>query len=458
MAAVAAAIPITKQDCDKWLADPQINPITNRKIIKDGPTYKKLHKECIPIEDRPIAITDCEKWKKNPTHHPITNRKLNVVAKTGIYQQLLKLCDSKIPVGRPKSIKSIIINDNLEAKRNKLIDAIKKTIAPILHKGDNTEMRLQFAKIMTKYLIDIKPCLEKIDDKLCLLNKKNKNIIIYFDKRIGSESKYGVAYLNIGKGFAKLLKFSCKIMSSKIKGHKQEIELLEKMSNLVEKGISPNMPVVYKSLKCKKKCDIDLCPKTSKQNGYYLVVNELANYDIQTWFIEKHSRDVYESVLIQLLFAIYSFHGLGFYHNDCHLANFLIHKIKPGGCWRYQINNKNIYVPNCGYLLVMWDPGMAEQLTDGFFVIDYVRAFQLILKIDSHKTYIAKGLKPLPNDLLDYGVVPLINSFNFSSKNEQETMIDIIDRIDKQIIKFKSISVDGIPPTYLLNIKPYKMV
>jgi predicted unusual protein kinase regulating ubiquinone biosynthesis (AarF/ABC1/UbiB family) len=41
---------------------------------------------------------------------------------------------------------------------------------------------------------------------------------------------------------------------------------------------------------------------------------------------------------------------MGFYHNDLHLGNFLIHKVKPGGFWHYKISDIDIYVKNMGYL------------------------------------------------------------------------------------------------------------
>jgi hypothetical protein len=38
--------------CDIWHAHPLINPLTNRKIKKNGPTYKELERECGPSRRR----------------------------------------------------------------------------------------------------------------------------------------------------------------------------------------------------------------------------------------------------------------------------------------------------------------------------------------------------------------------------------------------------------------------
>ena len=439
---------LTKKDCDSWRVSPEVNPTTGRKIKLDGSIYKQIQKEC----DSPITKKECDKWKKDPSKHPVTGRKISSTTKNGIYHQLLKICGSSI-IPKPSKSTSPVVKDDLEAQRAKLILAVRKAIAPVLHK-DNTQMRIEFNNIMNKYLKDLKPCLEEQNNKLCLVSKKN-NIVIQFDKQIGSTSKYGIAFLNMGKGFASLLKFSCKIMSAKLPAHVQEIEILEKMSNLVIKGISPNMPMIYKTLNCTRKCKINLCPDLTTKQGYFVVINELANSDLQTWFKGSYSREVYESILMQILFAIYTFHSLGWSHQDCHLGNFLVHHIKAGGCWRYQVGGKNVYVPNHGFLLVLWDPGLASSMTD--FKTDYDRTFRLIANMEHYKLYTDAGLNKPPKPLVDFGIVPVINSFNFSIKDEKHTIIDIIDRIKSDVIKFKSIVVDDTPPSHLLNVKAYKV-
>lgn len=37
-------------NCTKWLSNPLINPLTNRKIKKNGPTYNKIKKECEKVK------------------------------------------------------------------------------------------------------------------------------------------------------------------------------------------------------------------------------------------------------------------------------------------------------------------------------------------------------------------------------------------------------------------------
>ena len=477
---------LSKEDCDKWINNKNINPITRRKIKQDGPVFKKIEAICIPEsalkqkvpkqKDGLFTKEDCDAWNLDPSKNPITKRKLNMNAKNGIYTQLLKICKSfdnaqpspynatpkiKTPIDVIKSIKSPTIKskakeDDINTRRNNLIIALKNVVAPIIHKNDTSAIRINFLKIMTKYLKNVSSCIEICDDdKLCIKDKKG-NTLIFFDRRIGSESVYGMAYLNLGVGFAKMLKFSCKVMKASVPGNKKEIEVLQAMSNLVINNISPNMPLIYKSMTCKKLCDNPECPAIIKNKSYFVVINELANYDLITWFKSSYPDHVYESIFMQILFAIYSFHTLGYSHNDCHLGNFLVHNITPGGCWRYKFGKHNVYVPNHGYQLVMWDPGLVSAMPRynlNIFQIDYIRVLGLIYNITSYDTY--KGAIAIPQLLLEICLDPLLFAIQITKTTEFYTMLNIIDKIKNKNIIFKSIVIDDTPPTHLINVKPY---
>jgi hypothetical protein len=426
---------LSKENCESFKKDPTKNPKTGRIINKDGPVYKNIDKLC---------KVDCKEWRKEPTKDPETKRKLDTKAKTGIYTQLVKLCGlANSPV------------KNMSAEHKKLISAVKKVVGPILNKGDSIKSRIQFYKIMQKYLTNIKPCIEQENNKLYLYNTENEPLV-EFQNRIGNNSAYGMAFMNMGKGFAKLLKFSCKLMASDIVGNKNEVKILEKMTKAVLDGKSPNMPITYKTLKCNKKCIVKNCPEITKKNGYFAVINELATCDLQTWLLKKYNDETYQSIVMQLVFAIHCFHMLGYNHNDCHLKNFLIHDIAPGGYWRYQINGENVYVPNCGYLLVMWDPGQASPIQKTFNE-DYSTALSLLIYIESTAAYISLGLKAISSHIVDYGVVPILNVINYSYKKETDTIFDVVNYIKTDVIKFNKIQVGGIPPDYLLNITPYNV-
>ena len=68
----------SKSICQLWLKNKNINPRTNRKIITDGPVYKKLEKECYPLGQKNIKqskeyslpsfkIKDELQWNGHPT-------------------------------------------------------------------------------------------------------------------------------------------------------------------------------------------------------------------------------------------------------------------------------------------------------------------------------------------------------------------------------------------------------
>jgi hypothetical protein len=448
---------LTSEDCKRWKANITRNPLTGRKINLTAKTgiYQQLLKACkepapnLTTKAPKLTRADCGKWKADPTHHPHTGRKLNLKAKKGIYQQLVNLCKDTNPSTHHLAPKPHIVTN---ADRNKLISVMKKRLSPILHKGDSTKSRVAFYRIMQEYLVGLKPCLTTVDRKLALVNDKNEPIV-KFQKRIGSKSVYGMAYMNMGKGFAKLLKFSCKLMSDSVPGHTEEVKILKLMSNAVIDGKTPNMPLTYLSMNCTKPCGTNpRCPDVAKNNGYFVVVNELASMDLQTWFKKTHSTKAYESVLFQLLLSLYSFHQLGYSHNDTHLGNYLIHEITPGGYWRYKVNGEEVYIPNVGYLVVLWDPGMALPINNNDPVIDYYRTFSLITVLGSLDIYRQMKLVPLPPTF----TLTLDSILNYLTKIPYSYEKKAISRYLQYAKRtFKHVVIAGAPPGYLLNIKPY---
>lgn len=436
-------------DCDAWRKDKKTNPKTNRKIRVGGPTYDRIKLQCA------FNKSDCDAWKKDPLKNPTTGRKLNANAKNGLYAQLSKLCSVIKTPGRPPSRSSAAIDpaSSVERRRAILRSAIRKAISPILNRGDSTRVRIEYARIVRRYIDKLKPCLEKRDGSLCLVDDGDLPVV-RFDRRIGTESNYGIAYANTGKGFAKLLKFSCKIMSSGVSKHDVEVKLLDKMSRAAEKGQSPNMPVTYRTIECKRPCMLKDCPDVAKLSRYYVVINELASYDLHAFFQKKRTQAEYESVWIQIAFAIRFFHTLGYDHNDCHLGNFLIHEIRRGGCWRYRILGRDVYIPNEGFLVVLWDPAFAKK-TGSNFRQDYGRVFDLITRMNDYKVYRDKKMIPMPDRFVDESAIPFADKITYSFGSEEETIASAIDAIKNGDYGFRSIVVDDRPPTHLLNVKPF---
>lgn len=459
-------------DCKWWRQDPTRNPATGRKIMPTGKVYKQLKQRCDPAnaatqestKKTKLGIQHCDAWRNDPTRNPLTKRKINVKAKNGVHAQLAKIC---VITGTRTPAPAY---SNIHHRRIRLIDTIKKHVQPVIHKTDTFEARVAFSRIIRKYLAHLQPCLKENAKGNLMLETDKQEDAVHFDRRIGTASVYGVAYLTSGVGLAKLLKFSCKLMSANTTTHDLEVDLLKKMSNLAETGRIPNMPMTYSVLRCNTKCQFRNCPALTKRNSsYYVVVNELADEDLQTWFGRKHSDAEYESILMQAIMAIYSFHSLGYLHHDCHLGNFLIHKINPGGFWQYKIGQYDIYIPNTGYLLVMWDPGLALPLSVTNFEKDYQRVFALVADVERVYYPTAKSVSknvlhnlvyPMNDHIYDSMKQKMLFSSGSAETEETFMMKTMCLLSAKNLLNTNHVIVHGPgrstqTPSKLINNKPY---
>jgi serine/threonine protein kinase len=356
--------------------------------------------------------------------------------------------------------------------RLRLRNALRKALRPILNHKDTLENRVHYAKVVRTYLNHVQSCVRSSKQnplKVALYEEKEGQLkeIIYFDRRIGSESVYGTAYLNAGKGLARILKFSIKIMSDRFTS---EVNLLNKMSQLAEKGISPNMPITYAVKKCISPTDTTLLKNPTaidlmKAGGYYVVLNELANGDTHDFFKFVYSDRVYVSIITQMLFSLQAFHNLGYVHNDAHLGNFLWHKITAGGFWQYKYGNTTIYVPNTGYLMVLWDPGLAKtkkpyvQLPN----TDIDRVLRLLMSIPTSRYYQEKKMIGInrtalqPFEAIHHTMK--LNPRGFLSASFMNAFLEILVQQKKfKHIYYKTSTVNILPSdSIILNKIPYKL-
>ena len=117
----------SSSQCEEFKKNPSVNPQTNRKIKKEGPTYMKIVKAC---EDPKDTTTNnkknvCDEFKKNMSVNPKTGRKI----KRGgaVYETLIKKCK----IVKPATIKNQGFNTN--EKKNK---------RPSLSKTNSTTKKL----------------------------------------------------------------------------------------------------------------------------------------------------------------------------------------------------------------------------------------------------------------------------------------------------------------------------
>lgn len=347
-------------------------------------------------------------------------------------------------------------------------NALKKALIPVLNRMDTIDNRIKFAGIVRLYTQNIETCIKvNIAGVLTLMEKNNAGIVkelIQYDERIGSASQYGIAYRNMGKDLFRKITFASKIMSSILDRNvmtnpKKEIELLQKMSELVENKISPHMPVVYKIVRCTKRFTKLMAEQGIEEytkpddiiarGSYYIVLNELASEDMASFLKKPHSDEVYESILMQVFVSIHTFHKYtNHIHNDTHLGNFLIHRIKAGGYWHYTVGNEDMYVPNCGFLVVLWDPGLATKITaytpKRSKMDDYIKVYeQIYLKSEHCSSSSCSKLIFSPS------VLWLFNDFKISIRDNNY-------QISNLSIGFKHIKI-GTQPSVVINDIPYML-
>lgn len=213
-------------------------------------------------------------------------------------------------------------------------------------------------------------------DQLCVKNK-NLGDAIAMQKRFGSPSAFGEAW--IGYTFKNGYKIAVKKMplgvndmvesyteKQLLSGDSAWAEMAAMLFStlLVMAKVCPNLPVLYKYFWCPKCKFVNKSIRGKKERPCLLVVNELADGDLKQ-YLEKRpeiwNNQLIDNCVFQIvagLYALEKFYNMS--HNDLHYGNVLVHEITPGGFWHYKIDGQNYYVPNLGYVFVLWDLGMAH--------------------------------------------------------------------------------------------------
>ena len=386
----------------------------------------------------PVQITkeQCNALIKMSDKKPVNNKK----ELDGLYKKLIKECSK------------------LYANKETIKKAVMESVKLTLGKADTIEKRVHNLKVMRKYLSMISPCIVSSDltPAVLALVKKEKSGFrdkIYFTRQIGTESAYGVAYLNTGVDDGSRLVFSAKITTD---NNKNEMELLKKMSSAVQNNVTPNFPVIYKILHCtqvKEKIhqsyiDIKSIDDIIKNTKYYVILNELASGDL-FHFLEKHKHSSieYESIIIQTFVAMRTFHiYTNHVHNDCHFGNFLYHKIEKGGYWHYRYNKTDIYVPNTGYLLVVWDPGLARKIqanTENMPYSDYLHIY------NNFKNIIGEQRIDLSQEF--FYQITLLIKYIIDNLNDVNAIMKFLEKKPK----FKNILFEPPLNSRIINANPY---
>jgi hypothetical protein len=321
---------ISNNDCIKWLLNKNKNPLTGRTITEKGVIYKKLNKECSPLNEKAIKI------------------------------QRFFLSKYKKLIYKSKSSK---------------VSPFKKQIdntSCIIKKGDD--------------LI--------IDDKIKLI------------KKFGSDSSFGINYISSyidDESF----RFSSKIQYN-TKEAKKELHLLKILSDIRKKTNNLNFPLLYNYTICpsNKVGNRDELPeffKINKKTGYIIMFNELLLGDLKNYLynIAKNDYNLWLNAIEQIYMCLASFHSLGLNHNDSHYGNFLYKVIEKGGYFHYKINGDDYYIPNLGYVWVIWDFGVSSIIYRHYDYIDDYNFLNLFLRYDNPKLISENFKQKFPVDNKD---------------------------------------------------------
>lgn len=237
--------------------------------------------------------------------------------------------------------------------------------------GDNNKNKriLKFHKITS--------VLHKIPPEQCLEPSKMDIDVKEIDikKAFGTKSNYAMAYLANVFYEKKTQKHeegelvAIKIMPDN-PANTKEIDILQKVQGMVLQYESIHFPLLYKVLECptdfNKRINEMKLPKELRNQRYLMVINELAQGDLKMFLHQKNSTQnhhLMSNTIAQIFLSIAMFHqSLNMVHLDCHWGNFLYHEVEAGGYLHYKIGKKDIYIPNMGYVWVIWDYGFAQKI------------------------------------------------------------------------------------------------
>jgi len=421
---------ISAEDCDEWMKNKNINPITKKKISDNGIIYKNLlnqcdienkiktfctkiteeiankdHKYYIKIKDFCDDIfnhhynhyyqeteeeEEKEERKKEKEEKKEERRKRKEEKEERKKKKEKKEEKRKEKEERKKKVKiettPLIIDIN---KSDSDINEYSSSIIDICEK----ERYKKYVKMMD-YLKNI-----NLGNKGCIepANKKNtytlnKDIGLY--KQIGSNSAFGAVYksVNINEEYLSknIPKFVTKIqVLSNV--FKSEFKILKIIMEIIKKDNIPLFPLIYDIIKCDNLIKDKNYPKplqkaTGRNKSYTLILYELATGDLSSFFKKERNYNLWKNCYEQIFMSLFIFHSIiKNIHGDAHYGNFLYRKIKPGGCFCYNINGTNYYIENLGYVWMVWDYSNAtplKELSDYIWIEDFMRINRFMRKRD----------------------------------------------------------------------------
>lgn len=136
-----------------------------------------------------------------------------------------------------------------------------------------------------------------------------------------------------------------------------EIIFLREVNKLSLK-VCQNLPYLHKFYSC-----LDV---SGKENPYLVLLIELADGDLDSWFKTKPSYEAQHNCLFQIMAGIHTLQThLQMVQNDIKAANILFFQVPiiPDSYFQYTILGKKYYLPNLGLVFVINDFGVSTSLS-----------------------------------------------------------------------------------------------
>lgn len=420
----------TSQMCLQWeLLNRKKNPITNRKIKKNGPTYKKLENRCknnklfLPRE-LPKNQT-CNKIKPNICQNEYRyDNKVDAQTQTGV-------CDFKPVQDVPSSTGTLPYFSAMSEVGE------TSSRSSYMTNYKNLKTRIQEANNACTYLnntvtiADQQWCVSGPDRQI--FNKYIESFNVLTNGTFGIVSEVYFKNLNTPVIIkeAKFMELDTELITVKTiegrfrlqkSGKKNYFSLenliLEAIDRLIlQPHRSPNFLLFYETTWCEN-CNMVVKKRKFEPGSCYLTFMEAADTDLYS--IELPTIYQQESVLYQVLLGLHSLQKyLGMWHRDIKTDNIFIKLIQPGGVFKYNVDNETYYVQNEGYMVYVSDFNVGDCLKPGVLSKEYYELLNYSCFVHPFQ------VKYVNNQPVG---VPLENTFNTKSAwmNSKNQKVDLI--------------------------------
>ena len=401
----------------------------NGKDVKDADVIKDvLKKSNTKIK---LNIKKPKYLKKHPFIKDFFDKEVKEVFEKQEKQSLKEILSPS------KSYKSstdkAVIEFLKKIKAKKIQKYLKQNL---LKKYFTLEKRLQYFKYVRSFVrgIDKNSCIKAKEFK----DKQNKVVkgytidnIIDLEKKIGTESSYGVIYRTSIKNMLGRSPIASKLMNIS-KDNYKEIQINTNITNnILRNSLSRHFLLTYKAFECNKP-GLHLPNIIANASKYYICLNELAHGDLANLCENMDfmsNNELIVNIATQCILSIATFHRLGYTHNDCHWGNFLYHITEDvTGYYHYKVYGKDLYLKNCGYTMMIYDFGYAEKSKYSMIETcnDYMRPMHAFINKNSN------GWGPfpkLPDDIVSNQMKNFIKQVSrgmYTYDNEKSLLMNII--------------------------------